>query len=169
MCAKTNGGTDNLSNGQHQLPTDISIFHSTAKNEIGYLPGNSDTSNLDRGNLGEVKRSASALANEQFQNRRAYAFEMIPIPAPAMSRPTVSSLYRQLYPCTIYILDLRRASNDDHLQDHTDSQQDDSDEKTTFSARIITKSCQFFLFTCDRVSPTRWVQQLAILLPLQLV
>jgi hypothetical protein len=28
MCTKTDGGTDNLSDGQHQLPTEASIFHS---------------------------------------------------------------------------------------------------------------------------------------------
>jgi hypothetical protein len=78
---------------------------------------------------------------------------MIPIPAPAISRPTVSSLDRQLYPSNIHRLDLRRASNDNHLQNYTDSQQDDGDEKTTLSARIITKLCQFlFIYVSSSIT-----------------
>jgi hypothetical protein len=40
MCTKTDGGTDNLSDGQHQLPTEISIFHSIPpllKKLVAYL------------------------------------------------------------------------------------------------------------------------------------
>jgi hypothetical protein len=71
MCTETDGSTDNLSDGQHQLPTKISIIHSTTTDVNGHLPGNSDTSDLDRRNLREVKRSTGLLANGQSQEQHS--------------------------------------------------------------------------------------------------
>lgn len=78
----------------------------------------------------------------------AYALEMIPIPAPATRRPTVKRLASQLSGIRIGPnRDPRRTTNDDHLEDNTDSEKDDGNSETTFSTRPITV-CQSLVSHC---------------------
>lgn len=56
VCAETDGGTNDLTNCQHQLPTVWSAFHRFFDSD--HIPGYSYTSNLDWWDLREIQWGA---------------------------------------------------------------------------------------------------------------
>lgn len=96
MASETDNRSEDLADRQHELPAAASsVGHADSQEEIN-PPRDTCSANLDRRNLGKIKGSPARVQHDHHvvPNRPTHAFEMMPIPAPAISRPTVRSLIR---------------------------------------------------------------------------